>query len=710
MLVNNSMFVAYQRPGSGSMVPEDIDPCLCTHIIYAFAEMDKNQLTPTEKYDTDDKENDLPGFFERFNQWKEVNKHLRTLLAVGGWEMGMKDFSAMVKQDKNIKKFVDTTIKYLRHHKFDGLDLDFEYPGVDWRGSEPEDKKKFTKLCQMLYEGFKKEAEDTGHERLLLTAAVSGAKTNIDKAYEVDLITPYLDWYHLMTYDYHGNWDTNAGHHSALSGKESSDQMHIDFTVKYYEKLGVPKEKLLVGLATYGRGDTPAMPYTGFKGENGFISYYEACTQITCEKFKETWDQKQLIPFAAGQYNQPKFGFDNVRSMKYKANYIKQMNLGGAFFWTLDSDDFAGKFCCQGKFPLIRTVKAVLHGQLKLLPPEKICEACPSKEYKDVKNIKKPAEKTKTKKPKKPKRDVASEAPSVGTPWGEQKRESCYVGAYFEPNEKNCKWVGQDKLNCEELIEGYESGAAATASKSDSSKEDDDDDDEDITLDSNITTKQKKSSLTSSAPSKKGKSTTTSRRNASEFDTCIPDKPVEFDPVQAFYRYAMLLLRKSEGKQRLSTTTKRQQFDSDLRNTTTNMLQQKNNIRRALCVTIPAVIAIIVCVVIYCAYRNNQRKPHRTLSMPIQNNYLRTNNTDNYQIDFSRTTSRQQRLTPPAPSIIEQLPPSYNSLGQTRRQFPLLTPIRPSRIDRSSTNITPSVYNAMPPSYAEIFLTPENKR
>ncbi len=53
--------------------------------------------------------------------------------------------------------------------------------------------------------------------------------------------------------------------------------------------------------------------------------------------------------------------------------------------WTLDMDDFRGQFCCQGKFPLIKTIKAVLHGQLKLLPKEKICSACPTKEYKGIK-------------------------------------------------------------------------------------------------------------------------------------------------------------------------------------------------------------------------------------------------------------------------------------------------------------------------------------
>ena len=45
--------------------------------------------------------------------------------------------------------------------------------------------------------------------------------------------------------------------------------------MKYFQKLGMPPDKMMLGLGTYGRGDTPAMPYTGFKGERGFVSYYE---------------------------------------------------------------------------------------------------------------------------------------------------------------------------------------------------------------------------------------------------------------------------------------------------------------------------------------------------------------------------------------------------------------------------------------------------
>ena len=43
-----------------------------------------------------------------------------------------------------------------------------------------------------MFATFEKEAETSGNERLLLTAAVAAAKVNIDKAYEVDKLVPYV--------------------------------------------------------------------------------------------------------------------------------------------------------------------------------------------------------------------------------------------------------------------------------------------------------------------------------------------------------------------------------------------------------------------------------------------------------------------------------------------------------------------------------------
>ena len=60
------------------------------------------------------------------------------------------------------------------------------------------------------------------------------------------------------------------------------------------------------------------------------------------------------MPYAKDKYNQPWAGYDNVKSIKIKA--IVNEGLLGAKFWAIDLDDFTGKFCCQGHYPLIRTV------------------------------------------------------------------------------------------------------------------------------------------------------------------------------------------------------------------------------------------------------------------------------------------------------------------------------------------------------------------
>jgi len=48
------------------------------------------------------------------------------------------------------------------------------------------------------------------------TAAIGAAAPTIDVAYDVPKLYKYLDYVHIMCYDYHGKWDRKTGHNAPL--------------------------------------------------------------------------------------------------------------------------------------------------------------------------------------------------------------------------------------------------------------------------------------------------------------------------------------------------------------------------------------------------------------------------------------------------------------------------------------------------------------
>jgi chitinase len=78
---------------------------------------------------------------------KEQNPRLKVLLAVGGWRIGSEPFIPVVASPESREAFVRNVVRYLRKHNFDGLDMDWEFPGT--RGSSPDDKYKFTALLKV---------------------------------------------------------------------------------------------------------------------------------------------------------------------------------------------------------------------------------------------------------------------------------------------------------------------------------------------------------------------------------------------------------------------------------------------------------------------------------------------------------------------------------------------------------------------------------
>ena len=337
----------YRNP---SFQPKEIPANLITHINYAFVQVDsKGNLILFDSWaDIDhrtDWNNEQPywGNFRQLNELKKRHPHLKTLVSIGGWTLS-DPFSELAARPQARARFVRQCLEFCNQYQFDGIDIDWEYPGFADHGGCPEDKKNFTLLLKELYIAAK------SHEPpLLVTIAAPAGPVHYNNI-DVGAIHPYLDWINLMGYDFHGPWggseDGLTNHQSALYPTETGNpQFNVDSAVSYYLKEGVPSEKIVLGMPLYGRSYALSGGlYSFYKGigegttNEAGIRFFSDIKQRLLGTYIRDWDDQAQVPYLYHPESGQFISYEDEQSLAIKSRYIKERKLGGAMVWELGLD------------------------------------------------------------------------------------------------------------------------------------------------------------------------------------------------------------------------------------------------------------------------------------------------------------------------------------------------------------------------------------
>lgn len=310
----------------GKAIP---DPMLMTHINYAFAELYvKDGVYKGFK---------LQGSEDRFRQvvaLKKKNPNLKISLSFSHTVTNDDNsqgggFSALAKSDEYRKAFAKDCRDFCSKWGIDGIDIDWEFPGLSWSGHACDPSVDVENHVLLM-----KQLRETLGTRYLLTYA-GYVKNVIDtdegrKYIDIAAVDPYVDFVNVMTYD----MDSAPSHQSAL--RDKSAYVDCERAIKAYTDAGVAASKLVLGIPFYGR--------MSFDKSPGAIDYNKIIMLDKNDYKIDNWDSDANVPYVTykGTYY---CGYDNEKSIAIKGDWIRSLGMKGMMYWDYNADDNQHTLC-----------------------------------------------------------------------------------------------------------------------------------------------------------------------------------------------------------------------------------------------------------------------------------------------------------------------------------------------------------------------------
>ncbi len=368
--------------------PNMIDPALITDLYYAFAifgfitdSVDPGNARLTHDFTIQPLyANEKAKFYPQIqNLKKRSNGKLRLILSIGGEHFNNPDdpygvgektyplFSQMVSSRSNRQEFIRSAIAYAHRYGFDGIDIDWEFPGDSRTGGNASDFENFPIFLEECKQAF----HSANPPLLLSCAAPAMIPEGVPKQYidDPDLYyqwlakcAKFLDRINIMAYNYHTPYNTLklTGANAPLREDTfSPSKLFIVNTLDNYLKHGIKAKKILLGIPLYGwvyddvsnlsEQTGPGNPFTK-PGDPAMLSYFEIADLIFAKKFVLGSDQKTETAYAYNTKKKQWISFDIPSTVELKAREAKTRGLGGVIFWSIDQDEYQW----EPRFPNIR--------------------------------------------------------------------------------------------------------------------------------------------------------------------------------------------------------------------------------------------------------------------------------------------------------------------------------------------------------------------
>jgi len=337
--------------------PEKLPLDQLTHIIFSFSKVIDGKMG----FDNEEAGEKLHMLVDQ----KQNHPHLKVMLACGGWGAG--GFSDMSVTAEGRSKFVQSAIRMIEQYQLDGIDMDWEYPALDYAGidAREEDTQNFTLLMKEL-----REEMDKLDRPQTLTFASAGWKYYYEKI-ELNEVMKYANYMNVMTYDQVGASLPYTGHHTALGtideadvqdqpiydyyqqrnttakeqGREEYEIHSVKSIVAYCLEQGVDPQQIVIGGAFYGRAWKGVPPENnGLYQPNqgafiGWSAYRDIRDQYENKNgYTRYWDESAEAPYLYNPTDSVFFSYDDTASVRLKTQYAIEKDLGGIMFWQLGND------------------------------------------------------------------------------------------------------------------------------------------------------------------------------------------------------------------------------------------------------------------------------------------------------------------------------------------------------------------------------------